>query len=81
MISNTFKDDMIKFIEEISESEQGSLTTDTELIGAGIIDSFSIMQVLSFIQDNIGIEVKLEDLILDTIKSVDAMNHAFNMVD
>ncbi len=37
------------------------------------------MSLLVFIEEKTGVRVELEDLVLDTIRSVSAMNESFNL--
>jgi acyl carrier protein len=80
MKSTTFSQDMLTYIAENSAVPNMRFDETTDLIEAGIIDSFfSIMSLLVFIEEKTGVRVELEDLVLDTIRSVSAMNESFNL--
>ena len=79
MKSTTFSQDMLTYMAENSAVPNMRFDETTDLIEAGIIDSFSIMSLLVFIEEKTGVRVELEDLVLDTIRSVSAMNESFNL--
>lgn len=77
MQSANFAKEMLSYVTEGSEANI-AVDMDTDLIETGVVDSFSIMQLLFVIEEKIGVKVQLEDLVLDTIRSVRAMDEAFN---
>lgn len=52
-------DDLIKFISEYFEIDLDDLNEDTNLFKTGIVDSFSILEIILYIENITGI--KLED--------------------
>lgn len=79
MKSTTFSQDLLAYIAGNSAVPNMRFDETTDLIETGIVDSFSIMSLLAFIEEKTGVRVELEDLVLDTIRSVSAMNESFNL--
>ena len=78
MTSEDFKSALIEYLAEISESKPASITEDTDLIDAGIIDSFAITQLLLFIEDKLNFTIDIDDPLLDSIRTVRSMDLSFN---
>ena len=57
--------DEIKLLSEyvrVESGYKGSIDPDVDLLEAKILDSFSIVQLVMFIQERFGIELEAEDL-------------------
>ena len=52
---------------------EGEIDQETDLISAGILDSFSIVQIAVFIQDQFGIELEAEDLVRANLSKLSSM--------
>lgn len=50
-----------------------SIDPDEDLLGGGIIDSVGLMEVVSFVEQEYGIEVTDEDLVADNFSSLQRM--------
>ena len=50
------------------------LTGSYPLIGREAIDSMGIFQLVGFLEDEFGVEVGDEDLVVDNFASIDAIN-------
>jgi len=50
-----------------------SIADNTPLIDEGIIDSLGIFTVISFLQDNMGITVEPDEVLLENFESVEAI--------
>ena len=61
--------ELIAFLEETSESPANSITPETDLIESGVVDSFSIVQLLMFLEERLDVTVAIEDLMLDTVRT------------
>lgn len=63
--------DLINFLEKLNNLPSGTINSSTKLIEEGHIDSFSIMQLILFIEENYGISIAIDSLPLETINTVD----------
>ena len=54
-------------------SEDASLNDDDSFLETGIIDSTGILELVSFVEDEFGIEVKDEELVPDNFDSVNKL--------
>ncbi len=57
---------------------EGDIDPDSDLMDAGILDSFSTVQTAVFIQEEFGVELEAEDLVranLSTISNMVALIH------
>jgi acyl carrier protein len=50
-----------------------SFESDTSLVGAGIIDSVGILELVAYLQSEFGIEIVQEEVTLDNFDSVSRM--------
>lgn len=53
------------------------IDADTDLIEAGVIDSLSIMELIVFLERETGVEVSLEDLLLDSIRTARTIDSVY----
>lgn len=67
MTTQTFLADLLDFLDRSNELAQGTILEDTRLIDDGYVDSFSIMQLLAFIEERTGTAIAIETLSLETI--------------
>ncbi len=56
----------------------GEIKPDTNLFETGILDSFSIIQVAVFIQEQFNIELDAEDLVRDNLST---LSHMVALID
>ena len=73
MANMQFTPDLISFIEKLNDIPVGMITAQTPLIEAGYIDSFSIMQLIMFIEERCNVSITIESLSLDTISTIDTI--------
>jgi acyl carrier protein len=55
--------------------EHSKLTNDFNLLENGVIDSLGIYKVVEFIQDEFGIEIPDDDLVVDNFETLDAIDN------
>lgn len=74
-MNNNIDQVLIEHIKQefMFDRENGDLTADTLLIQDGIIDSLGIFMLISFIEDQYGIKLQPEDVVLDNFESVAAI--------
>lgn len=63
-----------KIREFLKKETQKEISSDTEnLLAANILDSFSMMKLISFLQDDLGLAVDMEKLTPENFNSVEKM--------
>ena len=68
------KSHLIDFIKnEIMHNSQANLDPDTDLLGAGILDSIGILQLVAFIEKMFKISVPDEDVVYDNFMSINTL--------
>jgi acyl carrier protein len=77
MTETAFARDLIAFIEKLSDVPPGTITAHTSLIDDGYIDSFSIMQLILFIEERCGVSLTIESLSLDTVSTVEIITDTY----
>ena len=50
-----------------------ALTNDLRLIDDGVLDSMAIFELVSFVEDEYGIELEDDELMPETFESIDAL--------
>ncbi len=50
-----------------------NLDTDEQLLESGLVDSVSLMKVISFIEEKFNIEIREDDLTPDNFKTINNM--------
>ncbi|MFK7936437.1 MAG: acyl carrier protein [Saprospiraceae bacterium] len=66
---------IINYIEQelLQEPLEDGLTTDEDLLTSGLLDSLSVMNLVSFLEEKFQLAIPPEDLTLDNFMTVDAM--------
>jgi len=68
------KSHLIDFIKnEIMHNSRANLDPDTDLLGAGILDSIGILQLVAFIEKMFKISVPDEDVVYDNFMSINTL--------
>lgn len=71
MDKKTALSDYIK--NEIIRNRNANMDEDEDLIGAGILDSLGILQLVAFIHDAFGIDVPDEDVVYENFHSLESI--------
>lgn len=58
---------------EIIRGRNVNLNEDEDLLSAGILDSLSILQLVTFVEETFGIQVPDEDVVYDNFKSINSL--------
>ena len=58
---------------ELLHGRKATLTSDTDLLGAGIVDSLGILRLVAFLEDRFGVKVPDEDVVFENFESIGAM--------
>lgn len=71
-MSDSLRDRIQKFILEnyLFTSDRSALGLDDSLLGRGIVDSTGMLEIIMFIEEQLGVTVKDEDMIPENLDSV-----------
>jgi acyl carrier protein len=59
--------------KELMKGRNANLTTEDDLLSAGIIDSLGVLQLVGFIEERFGYQVPDEDVVYENFYSVQAL--------
>lgn len=59
--------------QELLHGRKVTLTDETDLLNAGIIDSLGILRMVSFIEEQTGLQVPDEDVVFEHFQSIRAI--------
>ena len=71
--SSEIGDALLRFLQEECGLEKGSIGPKTVLFSSGLLDSFALISVLVFMEENFGVRVPSVDLTPSRIDSVNAL--------
>ena len=70
----TFALDLLEFVNsEVSLDPTGLADGATDLLLSGKIDSLGVVQIVGWIEDEVGISIDPADVVLDNFQTVDKM--------
>ena len=71
-MSDDLRDRIQKFILEnyLFSTDRSALGFDDSLLGRGIVDSIGMLEIIMFIEEQLGVTVKDEEMIPDNLDSV-----------
>ena len=71
-MSDSLRERIQKFILEnyLFTSDTSALALDASLLGRGIVDSTGMLEIIMFIEEQLGVTVKDEDMIPENLDSV-----------
>ena len=71
-MSDSLRERIQKFILEnyLFTSDTSALALDDSLLGRGIVDSTGMLEIIMFIEEQLGVTVKDEDMIPENLDSV-----------
>lgn len=62
------------FLRQMSPAAKSiPLTEETPLLASGILDSLGILQLMSFLSDELGIEIDDDDFTLDNFETIGSL--------
>ncbi len=65
---------LVGFLRQLSPAARSlDLTDETPLLSSGVLDSLAILQLMSFLADELGIEIADDDFTLDNFETVGAL--------
>ena len=71
-MSDSLRDRIQNFILEnyLFTSDRSALGLDDSLLGRGIVDSTGMLEIIMFIEEQLGVTVKDEDMVPENLDSV-----------
>jgi len=71
-MSDSLRDRIQSFILEnyLFTSDRSALGLDDSLLGRGIVDSTGMLEIIMFIEEQLGVTVKDEDMVPENLDSV-----------
>lgn len=61
--------------EEFLKGRQNNLKADDDLLDSGILDSLSILRLVSFIEERFDTEMPLEDIVIENFQTVETLTN------
>lgn len=69
------QDKLAQYIQaELAKGRKAKIKYDDDLLSQGIIDSLGILQLVAFIEDEFGVAIPDEDVVLENFMSVNALS-------
>ena len=69
-----FADELVQMINaEVSFDPSEQITTTTDLLLTGLVDSLGVVQIVAWMEDRLGIEIEPVDVVLENFQTVDRM--------
>jgi acyl carrier protein/D-alanine--poly(phosphoribitol) ligase subunit 2 len=65
--------DIINYLRDNLRLEVASISADTPLVTSGIVDSFSLISLITFIEQKSGIMAAPEDMVIENFDSIKAI--------
>ena len=65
------KKKIVEFLQQEANINEDTLSTGTPLFSSGIVDSFSLVSLMSFIEDTGNFRISPADVTLDHFDSID----------
>jgi acyl carrier protein len=60
-------------VSELLDGKDVSLSADDDLVEEGLIDSLGIFELVSFMEDQLGVAIEPEDIVLENFSTLAAM--------
>ena len=65
------KQEIVEFLQQETDINEATFSTETLLFSSGIVDSFSLVSLMSFIEDEGNIRISPSDVTLEHFDSID----------
>lgn len=70
--------ELISFIQKLSEGADQSLKVDDSLFKSRRLDSITILQLIAFIETKLGRKLNSDEIVLENFDSVQAITNFFH---
>ena len=64
------REELLKYLGKKTRADLGKISDDTELFSSGLIDSFAMVDLLTWLEKKTGARVNPADLSMDNLDSV-----------
>jgi acyl carrier protein len=72
---------LLEFVrDELAVGSKKNIQTSDDLLDAGILDSLGVLQLVSFVEEQFGIQIPDEDVVMENFQSVDALSTYLNQL-
>lgn len=65
------RDALLEYMNQKLGVDTDTLTDDTPLFSSGLLDSFTLLEVVTFIESQAGVKMRPTEINLDNLDSVD----------
>ncbi|NTJ35934.1 acyl carrier protein [Agrobacterium rhizogenes] len=69
------EDDILRFLRDDLSVDTTSINSKSQLISSGIIDSFSLIGLVMFLEEKAGVMAEPEDVTIENFETIEAMLH------
>jgi acyl carrier protein len=68
---------LASFFAQDGATRQGAVTVapDTDIIGQGLIDSLGIFKLIAFVEENFGVTIEPDEVLLENFQSLRALRN------
>ena len=70
---DSFQDELIEIIAQESGVDPAAIRATKGLMSSGVLDSFALVTIISFVEDHIGSEVPPSDLSFENFDSIEGI--------
>jgi len=67
------EDDILRFLRDDLSLDVSSINSKTPLISSGIVDSFSLIGIVMFLEEKAGVMAEPEDVTIENFETIEAM--------
>jgi acyl carrier protein len=75
--SRQFQRDLAGFVQALAPEHARQIRSTTRLFETGIVDSYQVLELISYLENALGIRIPDEDVTLDNFRSIRAITNAF----
>ena len=75
--SQQFQRDLACFVQALAPEHAAQIRSTTRLFESGIVDSYKVLELISYLETALGFRIPDENITLDNFRSIRAMTNAF----
>jgi acyl carrier protein len=75
--SQQFQRDLARFVQALATEHAVRIRSTTRLFDSGIVDSYKVLELISYLETALRIRIPDESVTLDNFRSIRAMTNAF----
>jgi len=72
------KKKLIQYIQNELIEDELNLSSDEDLLSSGILDSLSVMRLISFVEKEFGLAIPPAEMVIENFITVDALSDYIN---